>query len=137
MWLTRQAWAMVSVATVWGVTAEVKVEIIRTVRLPLLLISGSSCENMLVRGCQILTDLLRIGRRTMSVDFAQLLELTVPQKLQLVEDLWDDIASATEELPVPAWQIEELGRRKANYLRNPGSGMSWEEAKRRIRSRHG
>ena len=64
-------------------------------------------------------------------------ELTVSEKLQLVEDLWDDIASTPEAVPVLDWQKEELDRRRQNLLNNPGSGLSWQEIQRRIRSRHG
>ena len=33
------------------------------------------------------------------------------------------------------WQKQELDRRKANLQNHPGSGLSWDEVKRRIRSR--
>ncbi|MEK7994377.1 MAG: addiction module protein, partial [Planctomycetota bacterium] len=55
----------------------------------------------------------------------------------LVEDLWDDLAAAPEAIPVHDWQKEELDRRKANLMKNPASGLTWEEVKRRVRSRHG
>jgi len=64
-------------------------------------------------------------------------DLSPSEKLQLVEDLWDDLAAVPEEVPVHDWQKEELARRRANLLNNPGSGLSWEEVKRRIRSRYG
>jgi putative addiction module component (TIGR02574 family) len=64
-------------------------------------------------------------------------DLSPPEKLQLVQDLWDDLASSPEDVPVHDWQIQELERRKANLQKNPASGLSWEEVKRRIRSRHG
>lgn len=64
-------------------------------------------------------------------------ELSLSEKLQLVEDLWDDIASNPEDVPVHDWQKEELSRRKQNLLSNPGSGLSWEEIQRRVRSRYG
>jgi putative addiction module component (TIGR02574 family) len=54
-------------------------------------------------------------------------DLTPPEKLQLVEDLWDDLASTPETVPVHDWQKQELARRKANLLKNPGSGLGWEE----------
>jgi len=54
-----------------------------------------------------------------------------------VEDLWDDLASTPEAVPVHEWQKAELARRKANLMNNPGSGLSWEEVKRRARSRYG
>ena len=64
-------------------------------------------------------------------------DLSPSEKLQLVEDLWDDLASAPAEVPVHDWQLEELERRKANLMKNPGSALSWEEVKRRVRSSHG
>jgi putative addiction module component (TIGR02574 family) len=63
-------------------------------------------------------------------------DLSPSEKLQLVEDLWDDLASSPEEVPVHDWQKQELARRKANLLGNPASGLSWEEVKRRVRSRY-
>jgi putative addiction module component (TIGR02574 family) len=64
-------------------------------------------------------------------------DLSPPEKLQLVEDLWDDLAATPEAIPVHQWQKEEIARRKANLQNNPASGLSWEEVKRRVRSRHG
>ena len=66
-----------------------------------------------------------------------LFDLSPPEKLQLVEDLWDDLASNPSEVPVLDWQKEELQRRKANLMSKPNSGVSWEDAKARIRARHG
>ena len=73
----------------------------------------------------------------MSSTTASIFDLTPSEKLQLVEDLWDDLAAAPESIPVHDWQKEELARRKANLLKNPASGLAWEEVKRRARSRYG
>jgi len=64
-------------------------------------------------------------------------DLSPSEKLQLVEDLWDDLAGTPEAVPVHDWQKEELARRKANLQRNPASGLAWEEVKRRVRGRDG
>ncbi len=64
-------------------------------------------------------------------------ELSSPEKLQLVEDLWDDLAATPSEVPVHDWQKKELARRKANLENNPVSAVSWEEVKANIRSRYG
>ncbi|MGE0606407.1 MAG: addiction module protein [Pirellulales bacterium] len=64
-------------------------------------------------------------------------ELTPSEKLQLVEDLWDDLAATPEDVPVHDWQIAEIERRKANLRASPSTGLSWEEVQRRVRSRHG
>lgn len=73
----------------------------------------------------------------MSSELTSIFDLSPSEKLQLVEDLWDDLASTPEDVPIHDWQKEELARRKANLLKNPASGLSWEEIQRRVRSRHG
>jgi putative addiction module component (TIGR02574 family) len=70
----------------------------------------------------------------MNTEFTQVFELTLSEKLQLLEDLWDSIAQAPEQIPVLDWQKEELAKRKDAYLLNPSSGSSWEAAKERIRN---
>lgn len=64
-------------------------------------------------------------------------DLSPAEKLQLIEDLWDDLAATPEAVPVPEWQKGELDRRKANLRENPASGLTWEEVKCRVRGRHG
>ncbi len=64
-----------------------------------------------------------------------LLDLSIPEKIQLVEDLWDEIASDPDDLPVHEWQKEEVTRRKQNLMKNPGSALPWETVKERILSR--
>ncbi len=68
---------------------------------------------------------------------AQLEDLSFSEKLLLVEDLWDDLGDASESLPIPQWQKDELARRETSHAANPDAAMSWEEAKRRIRSQDG
>jgi putative addiction module component (TIGR02574 family) len=65
---------------------------------------------------------------------SELTSLSVPEKLQLVEDLWDSIASDQESLPDHPAVIEEIQRRRARFDANPGSGVVWEEIKKRIRA---
>ena len=73
----------------------------------------------------------------MSPNAVSVFDLSPAEKLQLVEDLWDDLAANSSAVPVHEWQMEELERRKANLMNNPASGLSWDEVKRRVRSRHG
>ncbi|HLG17408.1 MAG TPA: addiction module protein [Blastocatellia bacterium] len=72
----------------------------------------------------------------MSSSAESVFDLSLSEKLQLVEDLWDDIASTPEAVPVHDWQKEELARRKQNLQSNPGSALSWQEIQRRVRSRY-
>ena len=53
-----------------------------------------------------------------------------------MEDLWDDLAATPEAVPIHDGQKVELARRKANLKKNPASGLTWEEVKRRVRSRN-
>jgi putative addiction module component (TIGR02574 family) len=71
----------------------------------------------------------------MSTD--SLFDLTPPEKLQLVEDLWDDLAATPVDVPIHDWQKEELARRKANLASIPASALSWPEIQTRIRSKYG
>ena len=62
-----------------------------------------------------------------SVDMQEILKLSVAQRLELVEAIWDSIAAAPESLPVTAAQKRELDRRLADYQKNPDAGRTWEE----------
>ena len=73
----------------------------------------------------------------MNSNSVSIFNLSPPEKLQQVEDLWDDLAATPSEVPIQEWQKEELARRKANLMRNTASGLSWTETKRRIRSHYG
>ena len=46
-------------------------------------------------------------------------DLSPAEKLQLVEDLWDDLAANSENVPIHDWQIREVERRRANLEKNP------------------
>jgi putative addiction module component (TIGR02574 family) len=73
----------------------------------------------------------------MSPNAVSVFDLSPAEKLQLVEDLWDDLAANPSAVPVHEWQKEELARRKANLMNNPASGLSWDEVKQRVRTRYG
>lgn len=67
----------------------------------------------------------------MNAEFSHLLQLGRAEKLLLVEDLWDSLASESAEIPVADWKREELQRRRESFLKNPSSGRSWEQVKAR------
>jgi len=73
----------------------------------------------------------------MSLNAVSVFDLSPAEKLQLVEDLWDDLAASPTAVPVHDWQKEELSRRKANLMNNPASGLSWDGVKQRVRTRYG
>ena len=62
--------------------------------------------------------------------------LSPAEKLQLVEDLWDDLAATPSNVPVHDWQKAELAKRKERMMNAPSAPLSWEDIKRHIRDRH-
>jgi putative addiction module component (TIGR02574 family) len=59
-------------------------------------------------------------------------QLSSVDKLRLVTELWDDIASHPDEIPVTPEQIAELDRRMAAYRKDPTQVTTWEAIKTRI-----
>ena len=68
----------------------------------------------------------------MTTALQELETLSVAERVQIVEDIWDSIARSNANLPVPQWQKDELTRRKERYLLNPDSGESWNQVKQSI-----
>lgn len=68
-------------------------------------------------------------------DIPEIAQLSLPEKLLLVEDLWDSIALDATSLPVPQSHKEELDHRLKSYEANPGNLLSLEELQGRIESR--
>ena len=64
-------------------------------------------------------------------------DLSPSEKLQLVEDLWDDLAATPDAVPIYDWHQEELAHRKTNLMQHPASGLAWKDVQHRVRSRHG
>jgi len=62
-----------------------------------------------------------------AVDIQEILKLSVAERIELVEAVWDSIEEAPESLPVTAAQKRELDRRLAEYQKNPDAGRAWEE----------
>jgi putative addiction module component (TIGR02574 family) len=68
---------------------------------------------------------------------SSIFDLSPSEKLQLVEDLWDDLAGTPDVVPIHEWQKQELALRKANLAKNPASGLAWEQVKQRVRRPYG
>jgi putative addiction module component (TIGR02574 family) len=68
-------------------------------------------------------------------DIPQIDKLSIPEKILLVEDLWDNIYSADVDVPVPQSHMSELDKRMASHKAGPGELLSLEELRKRIESR--
>ena len=64
-----------------------------------------------------------------SKDFS---DMPVADKLRLVTQLWDDIASSPEPIVVPPEVIREASRRSAELAANPSLAIDDDELWRRV-----
>ncbi|HAC66358.1 MAG TPA: addiction module protein [Cyanothece sp. UBA12306] len=62
----------------------------------------------------------------------QISSLTIPEKLQLIADVWNSIIVDADQVPLTQSQKQELDRRLALYQNINNQGSAWEEVKQRI-----
>ena len=62
-------------------------------------------------------------------------QLSVAQRVLLVEEIWDSIAEEEEEIPLTEAQRLDLQRRVAAYEANPKAGSGWDDVKARLRGK--
>jgi len=67
-----------------------------------------------------------------SESLSQILRLDIPDRIELVEEIWDSIADHPESLPITDSQREELDRRLSRHRQNPRSGSPWHSVRERI-----
>ena len=60
---------------------------------------------------------------------------SVEDRLRLVQEIWDGIAAAPEQLPLTEVQRSELERRLAAHAANPQDVVPWEEVKAKALAR--
>ncbi len=66
----------------------------------------------------------------------QIKKLSYPEKLQLVEDVWDDIAQEAAAQPITEELKVELRRRLVEHREHPETAIPWEEAMAALESRN-
>ena len=66
------------------------------------------------------------------VSVADVLELSISERIQLVGDIWDSIATVPQSVSLTPAQREELDRRLDDYRQHPGEDSPWEEVRSRI-----
>lgn len=70
-----------------------------------------------------------------ALDIPEINRLSIPEKILLVEELWDSIAAKATAVPVPASHMAELDKRLKRHAAHPGELLSLEELQLRIESR--
>lgn len=65
----------------------------------------------------------------MNSQLSEILQLSVAERIQLVEDIWDSVVAFPEAIPLTEAQRLEIDRRLETYAQNPDDGISWNELK--------
>lgn len=68
----------------------------------------------------------------MNTQLSEILQLSVAERIQLAEDIWDSIAAFPEAVELTEEQRQELDRRLQSFSQNPQEGISWQELKRNL-----
>ena len=61
-------------------------------------------------------------------------ELSVPERIELIQRLWDELVARPEDIELTDAQRAELDRRLEEYQRNPEAGVAWESLRDSLRT---
>jgi len=70
-----------------------------------------------------------------SIPLSDILELSVPERILLVEDIWDSIHLFPDAIELTDDQKKDLDQRLDAYHKNPEVGSPWNEVRARIESK--
>ncbi len=65
-------------------------------------------------------------------DVSEVSQLSIPEKIVFVEDLWDSILPVDSKIPIPDSHKNELDKRFENHLRSPEDLLSLNGLKAQI-----
>ena len=63
--------------------------------------------------------------------------MTLEEKLQLMEQLWEDLSRHDSQIPPPAWHRALLSAREAMLREGKAKFVSWETMKGRLKVKTG
>ncbi len=66
----------------------------------------------------------------MNKNVTEILKLSLEEKINAVETIWDNIAEENKALPLNEGQIQILNDRLESYKKNPESVRSWDDFKK-------
>lgn len=65
---------------------------------------------------------------SVSIEAMGIDQLSVRDRLELIEQIWNSLPESVEPDEVPAWHLAELAKRRAEAEATPGAGKPWREA---------
>ncbi len=64
---------------------------------------------------------------SVSVEALGIDRLSVEERLELIEQIWNSLPEQVAPSEVPPWHLAELARRRAEAEARPGEGKPWRE----------
>ena len=58
--------------------------------------------------------------------------LSVPERMELLDDVWASLVEQPDRVPVPEWHREVLDERLAAHQKDPDAARPWKEVKAAI-----
>lgn len=71
------------------------------------------------------------------MNIAEIRQLPLNEKLQIMEALWEDLRSRAEELVVPEWHKEILDERRKAVEEGREEVLDWDEVKNSLGKQQG
>jgi putative addiction module component (TIGR02574 family) len=65
----------------------------------------------------------------------EILDLSVSERIQLAQDIWDSVAKVPESLALTDEEKTEIDRRLDLYHKDPNAGSPWAVVRDRIKAR--
>jgi putative addiction module component (TIGR02574 family) len=62
-------------------------------------------------------------------------DLSIDEKIDYLQSLWDRIAAAPDTVPVPDWHREIIDERVKDFEAAPTAGESWDVVQERLRKK--
>jgi putative addiction module component (TIGR02574 family) len=62
-------------------------------------------------------------------------QLSVSERLQLLEEIWDSVSAEVEKAPLTEAQKQEVDRRLAAHQANPEAAIPWEQVEAEAQAR--
>jgi len=71
-----------------------------------------------------------------SITVYDTLELSIPERIQLVEEIWNSIVAEPEAMEITEAEKRLIDERLELHRNNPETGSSWEDVYNRITEKH-
>ncbi|MDX1964757.1 MAG: addiction module protein [Pirellulales bacterium] len=69
------------------------------------------------------------------LEAADIERLSVAERLELIERLWESLPEAILPGEIPDWHLAEIAKRRAELDANPQSGRPWREVLDQLRGK--